>query len=228
VLEDPAAAAADRLAAAVNAGGSVALAGGSAPRPAYERLAAMDVDWSACSLWFGDERCVATDDPRSNFRLARESLLDRVSTEVTVRRIPAERGPDEGADAYERELRRAFGNDLPRFDLVLLGIGPDAHCASLFPHGPALEERSRLAVGVPEPGLEPWVPRVTLTLPVLNNAREVIFLATGQEKAAAVARAFDGQPGPDAPSSLVSPTSGSLTVLLDPAAANQSTRSAKE
>jgi 6-phosphogluconolactonase len=215
VLEDPAAAAADRLAAAANAGGHIALTGGSTPRPAYERLATMDVDWSGCTLWFGDERCVAPDDRRSNFLLARESLLDRVPSELAVRRIPAEHGPDEGADAYERELRRAFGNELPRFDLILLGIGPDAHCASLFPNDPALDERRRCAVGVPRPGLKPWVPRVTLTLSVLNNARAVVFLATGQEKAQAIARAFAGEPGPDAPASLVSPTSGSLTVLLD-------------
>jgi 6-phosphogluconolactonase len=220
VLQDPAAATAERLAAAANAGGHIALTGGSTPRDAYERLAAMDVDWPGCTLWFGDERCVPPDDERSNYGMVKAALLDRIDGELPqVRRIPAELGPDEGADAYERELRKAFSEPIPVLDLVLLGIGPDAHCASLFPNSPALEERSRLAVGVPEPGLDPWVPRVTLTLPVINAAHEVVFLAVGPEKADAVARAFDGEPGPEAPSSLVSPASGALTVLLDRAAA---------
>jgi 6-phosphogluconolactonase len=220
VLENPPGAAAERLAAAANAGGQVALAGGSTPRLAYERLAAMDVDWSSCTLWFGDERCVPPDDERSNFGMVKASLLDRIGDAAPgVRRITGELEPQEAADAYERELRESFGPGVPELDLVLLGIGPDAHCASLFPNQPSLEVRERLALSVPEAGLAPWVPRVTLTLPVINAARAVVFLAVGSEKADAVARAFDQKPGPEAPSSLVSPTSGSLTVLLDRAAA---------
>ena len=136
-----------------------------------------------------------------------------------MRRIPGELGPDAGAAAYERELRAAFGEAIPRFDLLLLGLGPDGHCASLFPGDPALEERERLAVGVARAGLAPWVPRVTLTLPVLNAARQVVFLVTGADKAAAVARAFAGGPDPRTPASLVAPADGTLTVLTDRSAA---------
>jgi 6-phosphogluconolactonase len=222
VLEDPAREAAERLAAAVGAGGQIALTGGSTPRQAYERLAAMALDWSGCTLWFGDERCVPPDDERSNFGMFRDALLDRLPGDAPdVRRIPAELGPDEGAAAYERELRQAFGKAIPRFDLVLLGLGPDGHCASLFPGNPALEERERLAVGVARAGLAPWVPRVTLTVPVLNAARQVVFLVTGADKSAAVERAFSGQPDRRTPASLVAPTSGTLTVLLDRSAAQR-------
>ncbi|HEU0316629.1 MAG TPA: 6-phosphogluconolactonase [Solirubrobacteraceae bacterium] len=218
-LDDPAAAAADRLAAAVDAGGHIALAGGSTPRAAYERLATMDVDWAACTLWFGDERCVGPDDERSNFGMVRAALLDRLQgRRPDVRRIAGELGPEAAADDYERELREVFGAGLPRFDLILLGLGPDAHCASLFPGQPSLDERERLALGIERPGLAPWVPRVTLTLPVINGARDVVFLATGHDKAAAVARTFAGEPDRDAPASLVAPASGVLTVLIDPPA----------
>ncbi len=222
VLEDPAAAAAERLAAAANAGSQIVLAGGSTPRAAYERLAAMKVDWSACTLWLGDERCVPPDDERSNFGMVREALLDRLpGAAPDVRRMAGERGPGEAANAYERELREVFGDRLPRFDLVLLGLGPDAHCASLFPNQPSLDERERCVVGIERPGLAPWVPRVTLTLPVINAAGEVVFLVAGTEKTAAVERAFGGRPDRSAPASLVAPASGGLTVLLDPAAAGR-------
>ena len=167
VLDDPAGEAAERLAAAASAGGQIALTGGSTARPAYERLAPAEVDWSRCTLWFGDERCVPPADEDSNFGMFRESLLDRLPGEAPdVRRIPGELGPDAGAAAYEHELRAAFGEASPSIRPVLLGLGPDGHCASLFPGDPALEERERLAVGVARSGLAPWVPRVTLTLPV--------------------------------------------------------------
>jgi 6-phosphogluconolactonase len=220
VLEDPAGETAERLAAAVNAGGHVALTGGSTPRLAYERLAAMEVDWSGCTLWFGDERCVGPGDERSNFGMVRASLLDRLRDPLPdVHRIAGELGPEQGAAAYERELHEAFGEGIPRFDLVLLGLGPDGHCASLFPNDPALQERERSAVGVARSGLAPWVPRVTLTLPVLNAARQVVFLVTGTDKAAAAARAFAGPPDPRTPASLVAPAEGTLTVLIDRSAA---------
>ena len=108
---------------------------------------------------------------------------------------------------------------MPVLDLVLLGLGPDAHTASLFPRDPALDETDRLAVGVDNPGMAPLVPRVTMTLPVLSAAREVVFLIAGEDKAEAVRRAFAGVADPDAPASLVRPEDGSLTVLLDPPAA---------
>ncbi|MGH2980101.1 MAG: 6-phosphogluconolactonase [Solirubrobacterales bacterium] len=220
VLDDPAGAAAERIAGAVSGGGHVALAGGSSPRAAYERLAIMDVAWSGATLWFGDERCVPPEDRRSNFGMVRGTLLDRLTgAKPDVWRMEAERGPDEAASAYERLLLAAFAGDPPVLDLVLLGIGPDGHCASLFPGQPALEERERLVVCVPRPGFPPWVPRVTLTLRVINAAREVLFLATGAEKAEAVARSVAEPAHRDVPASLVAPTSGAVTVLLDPAAA---------
>jgi 6-phosphogluconolactonase len=222
VLEDPAGEVAERLAAAAGAGGQIALTGGSTARLAYERVASREVDWSRCTLWFGDERCVPPGDERSNFGMARDVLFDRLPGEAPdVRRIPGELGPDAGAEAYELELREAFGEQRPRFDLVLLGLGADGHCASLFPGDPALEERERSAVGVERAGLAPWVPRVTLTLPVLNAARHVLFLITGPDKAAATARAFGGRPDPCIPASLVAPADGTLTVLTDRAAAAQ-------
>jgi 6-phosphogluconolactonase len=222
VREDPTGDCAERLAAAAQAGGQIALTGGSSARLAYERLAAMEVDWSRCTLWFGDERCVPPEDEHSNFGMVRDSLLDPLpDPPPEVHRIAGELGPDEGAAAYERDLREALGEGIPRFDLVLLGLGPDGHCASLFPGDPALDEQDRPAVGVARSGLAPWVPRVTLTLPVLNAARQVLFLVTGADKAEAAARAFGGGPDRRTPASLVAPTDGTLTVLADRSAAER-------
>jgi 6-phosphogluconolactonase len=132
-----------------------------------------------------------------------------------------ERGPHVGADDYERELRETLGEQLPRLDFILLGLGSDAHAASIFPGKPALQEHDRPVVGVEEAGLEPFVPRISLTLPVLNAGREVVFLVAGEDKADAVARAFGGEPSPDVPASLVRPENGTLTLLLDEAAAGR-------
>jgi 6-phosphogluconolactonase len=220
VVEDPSAAAAELLAAHAAGGAHIALTGGSTPAAAYERAAAMDVDWGGATLWFGDERCVGPDDERSNYRMAKEALLDRIDGPAPgVQRIAGELGPDPGAADYESRLREVFGEGMPSLDLVLLGLGSDGHCASLFPGRPEVEEAERLVVGVPEAGLEPFVPRVTLTLPVIDAGREVVFLVAGAGKADAVARAFGGGPDPSVPASLVEPASGSLTVLLDPEAA---------
>src|ERR671917_289127 len=123
IVDDPAAEAADLIAEAVRGGGHIALAGGSTPRAAYERAAEMELDWSGATLWFGDERCVPPDDELSNYRMAKEALLDRIDC-AAVKRIPAERGPHVGAEDYERELRTTLGEGLPRLDLILLGIGP--------------------------------------------------------------------------------------------------------
>ena len=225
IVADPAAAAAERIAAVVRRGGQIALAGGSTPRRSYELLAEMDLDWSDSELWLGDDRCVGPDHEHSNYKMVSEELVDRLPPDRRPRawhRIEGELGPDKAAAAFERELRTSFGEDaeLPVFDLILLGIGPDAHTASLFPNDDALAERRHWAVGVETPGMAPLVPRVTLTLPVLDAAREVVFLISGADKADAVARAFGDAPGLDAPSSLVRPDPGTLTVLLDePAAA---------
>lgn len=210
--EGAAAAAAGLLVAAAAAGGSIALAGGSTPRRAYELAAAALPDWSGAEVWLGDERCVPEHDPRSNLRLARESLLDRLDRPPRVHPVPTELPPEAAAHAYDTALRGV------RLDLVLLGLGPDGHTASLFPRSPALEEHERLAVAV-EPGLEPWVERVTLTIPVLEAARHVVFLAVGNDKAAAAGRAFAGRRSREIPASLVRSQSGATTAILDRAAA---------
>lgn len=220
VVPDPAAEAAERMAAAARRGGHLVLSGGATPRDAYEKLAALEVDWSAVTLWWGDERCVAPDDERSNYGMTKAALLDRLGdNQPVVRRVEGEREPREAADAYRALMRDAFADGLPRFDFVLMGLGPDAHTASLFPGHDALEERTRTAVAVEEPGLAPWVARVTLTPPVFAAAQETLFLIAGEDKADAVARAFAGEPRHDAPASLVLPDEGSLTLVLDPAAA---------
>jgi 6-phosphogluconolactonase len=215
VLDDPTAAAAERLARSVRAGDEIALTGGSTPRATYERLASFELDWSGCTLWFGDERCVPPDDELSNYGMVRDALLARLAGPApTVKRMLGELGPHEGADAYERELRDVFGEGVPELDLVLLGLGPDAHCASLFPGQDTLAERERAVVGVERAGFAPFVPRVSFTLPTINAAREVLFLVAGADKAEAVSRAF-AAPDPNAPASLVAPASGKLTWLLD-------------
>lgn len=220
VRDNPAPEAADRMAEVVRAGGHLALSGGSTPRPAYERLASFELDWPRSVFWFADDRCVPPDDELSNYRLVRETMLDRITgPPPAVRRIEGELGPEEAADRYERQLRAELPDEMPQLDFVLLGIGPDAHCASLFPNQKTLEERRRAVVGVEQAGFPPFVPRVTLTLPAINAAREIVFLVAGEDKAEAVAHAFAG-PDPAAPASLVAPASGALTWLLDPAAAS--------
>ena len=219
VVDDPAQAGAEPLAKVASAGGHIALSGGSTPRKAYERAAELGADWAGATLWFGDDRCVPSDHEHSNYRMAREALLDRLDPGPEVHRIKGELGPRDAADDYELALRDAFDGHTPRLDLALMGLGPDLHTASLFPGKPAVEETRRLAVGVEEPGMEPYVARVTLTLPVFNAASEVVFLVTGADKADAVAGAFGGEPRPEAPASLVRPEDGRLVLLCDAGAA---------
>jgi 6-phosphogluconolactonase len=216
VLDDPAGALAERILAAARNGGDIVLTGGSTPKAAYERLAGEDLGGSA--LWFSDERCVEIGDERSNYGMIRSALLDRLDGEPrAVHRMRGEDGPQAGADAYEAELREAFG-ERPAFDLVVLGLGPDAHLASLFPGHEELRVRDRLVVGVEEAGHEPYVPRISLTLPALEATPEIVFLVTGEGKVEAVRRAFgpDAQPSLDVPASLLAHP---VTVLLDRAAA---------
>jgi 6-phosphogluconolactonase len=223
VLDDPAGECAGRLAAAAADGSHIALTGGSSPKIAYERAAAIDTDWSGATLWFGDERCVGPEDELSNYGMAKGALLDRLPAEgeggPRVKRMLGERGPNGGADDYERELRETLGEGIPRLDVVLLGLGPDAHVASLFPGQPSLHVTDRPVVGVEEAGMEPFVPRISLTLPAINAARTVIFLVTGEGKAEAAGKAFNGEPSDEAPGSRVRPHSGELVLLLDKAAA---------
>jgi 6-phosphogluconolactonase len=220
VLDNPAQRCAELLADAAESGWHIALTGGSSPGKAYELAAG--ADWSRAKVWWGDERCVEPNDEHSNYLLAKESLLDRISGDPPeVHRMRGERGPHVAADDYERELRETLGEERPRLDLILLGLGPDAHVASLFPGHATLDVRDRVAVGEDEAGLQPYVPRVTLTLPTLCDGRHIVFLVTGAGKAEAVERAFAGEPSRDAPGSLVRPRAGDLTVLLDPAAAER-------
>lgn len=205
---------------AVTAGGQIALAGGSTPRDAYAIAAEQDVDWSLATLWFGDERCVDPADEDSNFRIVERSLLSALPAEraPTVRRMHGEDGPDAGAEAYAAELTEELG-ERPALDLVLLGLGGDAHCASLFPGKPEWRVGDRSVVGVAEPGLAPWVPRISLTLPALNAARHVVFVIAGADKAEAVERVFG--PLPDLASPAVHVSAPAVTVLLDPPAARR-------
>jgi 6-phosphogluconolactonase len=194
-------------------GEHVAVSGGSSPGPAYELAADIAPDWSGVELWFADERCVSPEDSRSNYRLVRETLLDRLSAPPVVHRIEGELPPEEAAEAYDAEASGL------RLNLALLGIGPDGHAASLFPGSPALDERERAAVAA-EAGLEPFVPRVTLTVPVLSAAALVLFLVVGEDKAEAVARAFAGEPDPATPASLVRSAEGRTVAVLDQPAAS--------
>ena len=153
------------------------------------------------------------EDKRSNFRLARERLLDKLAVQpAEVHRIKGELGAEAGAHEYDEEL------DGVTFGMVLLGLGPDGHAASLFPNQPTLDERSRRAIPA-EAKLEPYVNRVTMTLPVLCAAPEVLFLVSGEEKAEAVERAFGKSPGPETPASLIRSAEGRTRVVADTSAA---------
>jgi 6-phosphogluconolactonase len=214
VLDDPAAAVAEILAAQAREGGSVVLTGGSTPGPAYERAAELQPDWNAATVWWGDERCVPPDDERSNYLLAKRTLLDRLRAPPReVHRIRGELEPAQAADLLDREL------DGAALDLLLLGLGPDGHVASLFPGSPQLEVTDRRAVSGPA-GLEPFVERVTMTMPVLRGARRIVFLVTGATKADAVARAFGAGIDETVPASLTRLAPGTVELFLDsPAAA---------
>jgi 6-phosphogluconolactonase len=220
VSGDPAAEVAERLTEVAMAGGHVVLTGGSSPKAAYQLAAERDADWSAATVWFTDERCVPPGHPDSNFGMADRALLSQLSAAPSVVRMEGELGPDAGAGHYEAAVRERMGSE-PRWNLLLLGMGPDGHVASLFPGKPEVEERSRMAVGVPLAGMEPQVPRITLTMPALAAAREAILLITGESKAAMVARVFGPDPDRSLPAALVELPYGTLTVLLDEAAASK-------
>lgn len=220
--ENPAEVVAGMLVDAASAGGDVVLTGGSTPKLAYEIASRAGADWSNATVWFSDERCVPPESGLSNFRMANEALLGRLDRGVrpTVMRMEGELGPDAGSASYEASVRERMGSE-PRWDLLLLGLGPDAHCASLFPGKPEVDERSRLVTGVELAGMEPQVPRVSLTLPALNSGRLTVFLVTGADKAQAVARAFGATPDTSSPAAFVRPGAGELLVVLDPAAAKE-------
>jgi 6-phosphogluconolactonase len=217
VVDDPAAEVAQLLVRHAGAGAHVVLTGGSSPARAYELAADEDTDWSTATVWFGDERCVPPGHPDSNFGMADRTLLSRLASPPEVLRMEGELGPDAGAEAYEGQVRERLG-DQPRWDLMLLGLGPDAHCASLFPSRPEPDVDDRLVVGVPQAGMAPQVPRISMTLPCLNASRLVVFLVTGEGKRDAVRRAFVDEDR-TSPAARVRPPEGELVVLLDAAAA---------
>ncbi len=204
----------------------LALAGGSTPERTYALLAepeqAKRLDWSKVDVFFGDERMVPADDPRSNYGMARRTLLDHVPA-ANVYPIPTDGDPPSCADGYARTLAEVFAvppdGPPPRFDLILLGLGDDGHTASLFPGAAALQE-ARLWVTWSAPGtLPPPVDRVTLTFPTLNAARDVLFLVAGLNKATAVHDVFAGAPVSRRPAGGVRTTDGIVTWFLDEQAA---------
>jgi 6-phosphogluconolactonase len=188
----------------------LALAGGSTPRRLHELLAERRGDWSGVHLWASDERCVPPDDDEANWKMIVESLIARIEIdESQLHRPPGELGPDEGASAYEDELRAV------EFDVVMCGLGEDGHTLSLFPGHPEVEERTRLVVGVrdaPKPPPE----RISFTLPLVHAARRTILLTAGASKADALAVVLEG-PDPRVPASLL--RGGRLEVICDDAAA---------
>lgn len=206
---------------------SVVLSGGSTPQKMYIRLSQPpyieQVDWNRVFFFWGDERCVPPDHAESNFGAARKALLDVAPIpNVNIHRIPGELAPELSAGLYEQDLRDFFGGqDPPHLDLILLGLGEDGHTASLFPGSPALHEVEHWTAAVMHAdGPPPLVPRVTLTLPVLNAAHEIIFLVSGENKASILARVLSlpSPPGDIYPAQLVRPVSGRVTWLADRAA----------
>ena len=216
--------------AAITARGAftVALSGGTTPRAVYTLLASdailcAAIPWQHVAVFWGDERTVPPDHPESNYRMASETLLMKVPVaEANVHRIPAELSdPAAAASRYEAELRSAFGltgGDLPRFDLVLLGLGADGHTASLFPGTDALHERQRLVVANRVEKLHTW--RITLTFPAINSAATVLFLVSGAEKSRPLRDVLEGVRNPERlPAQCIRPTNGRLLWFVDRPAA---------
>ena len=199
-------AAADHLIARIAANAhraAICLAGGSSPKQLFELLATdayrRRIPWDRVHWFVGDERFVPVESPLSNIGMARKAFLDRCAPPANVHPIPVDgAGAEDGARRYAEELKSFYGADeldptRPLFDVVLLGVGPDGHTASLFPGYPAVEETRRWVVDVPKAHVEPFVPRITLTLPVLRSCRLMLFEASGSGKRAILTRVFDGE-----------------------------------
>ena len=209
---------------------TLCLSGGSTPAATYKMLAErfrLSVDWKEVQFYWGDERCVPPDDEASNFGMAERTMLRHLGLQPRqVHRMRGELPPADVAREYEDDLRRSFGleqGELPRFDLMLLGLGDNVHIASLFPGNPAIGERERLAVAVEVDA--PQRHRITLTPPVLNNSARVMFLVEGAGKAVAVKSALEGPRDPQRyPAQLIDPADGEVIWLLDRAAAAQLSR----
>jgi 6-phosphogluconolactonase len=206
----------------------IAISGGSTPKAAFELLADPSqpwrwrMPWENLELYWVDERGVGPDDAESNYRMTCEAMLDQAPLRPEqIHRMEGELNPEEAAMRYESDLRSSFhleGDERPQFDLVALGMGPDGHTASLFPHTAALHERSRLVVANHVPQKDTW--RITLTWPVINHASSVFFLIAGADKAEILKEVLTGPRDPESlPSQLIWPSSGILTLILDKAAA---------
>ena len=204
---------------------SVALSGGNTPRRLYEILAnapyLKKIEWQVVHIFWSDERCVPPDDARSNFRMARETLLDRVALPAeNIHAIQGDLPPAEAAGRYEAELRKFFGDLQPTLDLILLGMGDNAHTASLFPHTAVLEEKKRWVAEVYV--AEQTMFRVTFTPPFVNQARQVIFLVSGVDKAVALQNVLEGAYQPqEYPAQLIRPNGAHPIWMVDRAAGNK-------
>ena len=208
----------------------IAISGGTTPKAMFAALADPgqpfrdQIDWQKLQLFWVDERCVPPTDAESNYRMTNDALLSKVPLPPgNIFRMEGELDPEIAASRYESTLRNSMkleGAESPAFDLLLLGMGDDGHTASLFPHTDALNEIGRLAVANHVPQKETW--RITLTFPVINQAREVAFLIEGSAKAAVLAEVLTGPYQPERlPSQLIRPSNGKLRFLLDDAAAAQ-------
>ena len=208
---------------------SGSLGGGGAPQGLYSQLASdpcrTRVPWSRSHLFWGDERCVPPDHPDNNYRMVRKVMLSRVGVpEENIYRIPSEIGEaDRAAAEYEQRLKSFFGlakTEWPRFDLILLGMGTDGHTASIFPYTSVLDEIERLVVETYVKSAQAY--RMTLTVPVINQAANVLFLIAGESKASVLKEVLEGPCEPERlPSQLIQPTNGRLVFLIDQAAASQ-------
>ena len=204
---------------------TLCLTGGETPAPTYELLATrfhLSVDWKEVQFFWGDERCVPPDHQASNYRMAYMTMLSKLSLRPDqVHRIKGEIEPDRAALEYEDDLRRTMHlapGEFPSFNLALLGLGDNAHIASLFPNNAALHERNRLAVAVEVDAAQRH--RVSLTAPTLNNAQRIVFVVSGDKKAEAVKNVLEGPVNPDAyPAQIIRPEHGEVVWLLDKAAA---------
>jgi len=190
---------------------SLSLSGGNTPKPVYTALAQRPLDWSKVLITFGDERCVPPDDEQSNYLMARRTLLDAIPIPAeNVLRMKGELDPAEAAKEYEAALKEKADGGVFRHDLILLGMGPDGHTASLFPGTPALEEKERLVVENYVPKMSMW--RITFTYPLIDAARHVCFLVNSAGKDAILDEVFSGKSS--YPCAAVNPTDGKLTWLL--------------
>jgi 6-phosphogluconolactonase len=200
---------------------TIALSGGSTPRKLYGMLAEepyrSQIAWDKIEIFWCDERCVPPSDPESNYHLAEQVMFSKLSLSPNqIHRMPADETDRDAASlAYTQEMRRVFKTEgTPRFDLIQLGMGPEAHTASLFPHQASLHEREHLVMPVTVP--KPPPPRLTFTLPILNAAHHILFLATGADKAEALAEVLEGpENGEEYPAQNVRPTQGEVTWMLD-------------